>query len=131
MKRKHLLWLTGAAMSMLSAGAAVAGDWVDIKNPKELRAIYSDKTFKGKGGDGVPFIGHYRADGTGVIIRAGQRVARTWKVKGKDQVCVTDQSGTNCFRLRRHSRDRAEIVGQHVTQNWIFQARVEDGVPQF
>lgn len=131
MKGKHMLALIGFALWGLSTAAMADGDWVDIKNPKELRSLYSGKTLKGKGGDGVPFIGHYRADGTGIMIRAGQRIPRTWEVKGKDQVCVTDPSGVNCFRFRRHARDRAQIVGHHVSQHWIFQATVEDGVPQF
>lgn len=130
MKSKRALYLCSLALCLMSAPAA-AGDWVAVSSPKELRSIYSDKTFKGKGGDGVPFVSHYRADGAGIMIRQGQRTSRTWKVQGKDQVCITDPQGTNCFRLQRHKRDRAEIVGQHVSQHWIFQATVEEGVPQF
>jgi hypothetical protein len=130
MNSKPMLSLTVLALCLPSAPAA-AREWVEIRSPAELRALYSDKTWRGKGADGVPFVGHYRADGTGVMIRAGVHTPRTWEVKGPDQACVTDTNGTNCYRFQRHKRDRGDIVGQHVTEHWIFQVTVEDGVPGF
>lgn len=130
MNTKSMLCPGVLALFLLSA-PATARDWLDIKEPAELRALYSDKTWRGKGADGIPFVGHYRADGMGVVIRAGARIPRTWEVKGRDQVCVTDTTGTNCYRFQRSKRDGKEIVGQHVTQHWIFQVTVEDGIPQF
>jgi hypothetical protein len=118
---------------MLSAPALAQSskDWVDIKNAKELRALYSNKTFRGKGPDGTPFVGHYRSDGKGILIVGGQRTPRTWEVKGNDQVCVTDEKATNCWRAQRHKKNSNEIVLQHVTAGWISQFTVEDGIPQF
>lgn len=70
------------------AGADDAKDWVDIKDPQTLRALYSNKTFKGKDYLDRPFVGHYRADGQGVMLWQGTRVPRIWEMKGNDQVCV-------------------------------------------
>jgi hypothetical protein len=124
--------MTSALAFMLSTPAVAqsSADWVDIKDPNELRAIYSNKTFKGKDGRGTPFVGHYRSDGKGVLITEGQRIPRTWEVKG-DQVCVTATNATNCFTLQRHKKNRNEIVAQHVKDRWIAQYTVEDGIPQF
>ncbi len=63
-----------------------AGDWVEIKDPAELRALYSNTTFRGKGiNPPVSFVGHYSADGRGVSNFLGRTVPRTWVVNG-DQV---------------------------------------------
>jgi hypothetical protein len=132
MKSRNIAFVTAALMCMLSASAVPQSskDWVDIKDPKELRAIYSNKTFKGKGGDGTPFVGHYRSDGKGILIVGGQRIPRTWEVKG-NQVCITDPKVTNCFELQRHKKNRNDIVARHVTAMWISQFTVEDGIPEF
>jgi hypothetical protein len=59
---------TIAVGAAVAAGAQSSKEWVDIKDPKELKALYSNKTFRGKAGDGSPFVGHYRADGKGILI---------------------------------------------------------------
>jgi hypothetical protein len=38
----------GALLLLASPPAFSQGDWVDIKDPAELRALYSNKTLKGK-----------------------------------------------------------------------------------
>lgn len=133
MPSRNIAFVTGALIFMLSAPAVPQSskDWVDIKSPQELRALYSNKTLRGKGGDGIPFVGHYGADGKGILIRGDKRTPRTWAIKGKDQVCVTHDSGTDCFTFERHRKNRNEIIGRHVTQPWSFQATVEDGIPKF
>ena len=68
MSSKIFVLITGVMFFMLS-GAAAAQDWVDIKNPKELRALHSNKTFKGTW-SGVPYAAHNRADGKGIFISA-------------------------------------------------------------
>lgn len=118
-------------LSSSPAPAQSSADWIDIKSAKELRAVYSNKTFRGKGPFGDPFVAHYRADGKGVLINSKQeRIPRTWEVKG-DQVCITDPKVTNCFTLQRHRKNRNDIVAQHVTGRWISQFMVEEGVPPF
>jgi len=94
--------------------------WVAINDPGEVRALYSDTSIRGmaygrNAQRGVPFVGQYRSDGTGVLIIEGQRIPRLWDVKGTDQVCATDPKGTNCYRLQRNANNRNEVRGQHVT----------------
>jgi hypothetical protein len=106
-------------------------DWVDIKDPKELRALFSNKTFRGTYG-GVSVVEHYRADGKGLVIYAGEQpIPRTWEIKGNDQVCVTDTSGTSCRRFQRHKRDRGEYVSRSEPSKSMRVIRVEDGIPEF
>lgn len=132
--RSHKIAFVTGSLLLLSSAAALAqssADWVDIKNARELRAIYSNKTFRGKGPFGDPFVAHYRADGKGLLINSKQeRIPRTWEVKG-NEVCITDPKVTNCFTLQRHRKNPSDIVAQHVTGRWISQFMVEEGVPKF
>ena len=133
MRPRNFAVLAGAMVCFLSAPAMPQSskDWVDIEDPKELRALYSNKTFKGKGRDGSPFVAHYSADGRGIIIEGNKRTPQTWKIKGKDQVCQTDDRGTDCFSFQRHRKNRNEIIAQHVPGRWVFQVTVEEGIPKF
>lgn len=133
MTSKQIAFLIGSLFCMLSTPtmAQSSSDWVDIKDPAELRALYSNKTLRGKTADGSTFVGHYSADGSGILIQGDRRTPRTWAVKGNNQVCATHAGGTDCYTFQRHRKNRNEIIGRHVTQPWSFQATVEDGVPKF
>ena len=117
-----------AAMLGVTALSAQAEDWVDIKDPAELRALYSNKTFRGNG-----WVGHYRADGTGLfIVQNSPPVRRTWEVKGTDQVCVTPEVGlVQCFTFKRVSADRTKLMVTNVKTQASTFFTVEDGVPKF
>ena len=132
MKSRNVTFVTSALVSMLFAPAISqsTGDWVDIKDPAELRAIYSNKTFKGTIMDGSTFVSHYSADGRGVMIYKGQTTPRTWEVKG-NQLCVTAVSATNCYVYWRHRDKQNVIKGMNVAKGWTFEATVEDGIPKF
>jgi hypothetical protein len=56
-------------------------DWVDVKDPNELRALHSNKTFRGVGGDGVSWVAYYRSDGKALVVRTDYRFTRTWEVR--------------------------------------------------
>jgi hypothetical protein len=119
-----------SAESGRERGAQSLSDWIDIDDPNELRALYSNKTFRGRNWDGTPFIGHYRADGRGVLIMGNQRIARTWHVNA-NEVCATDARTTSCYRYQRHRSNRNEIVARAVKDGRVVQFVVEDGVPNF
>lgn len=126
-------------MTALIAGAALclaavpvhASDWQDIKDPAALRALYSNKTFKGKDYLDRPFVGHYRADGQGVMIWQGTRVPRTWTVKGDDQVCVKLPWDSPCYRLQRHKATPGVYRTINVANDMATVITVEDGIPKF
>jgi hypothetical protein len=43
--------------------------------------------------------GEYRADGTGVLHAWGASIPRSWEIRGDDQLCITAEGETQCFRL--------------------------------
>lgn len=123
--------IAGAALGVTST-LAIAEEWVDIKTPAELRALYSNKTFKGKDWMDRPWVGHYRADGRGVMVtHDGSRIPRTWAVEGKDRVCIASQFPRVCVQIQR-DRTRAGVYRAiNVDNDMKTVFVVEDGIPQF
>jgi hypothetical protein len=121
------LVITAAATSTAFC-LAHAADWVDIKDPAELRALYSNKTFRGNG-----WVGHYRTDGTGILIVQGSApVRRKWAVKAPDQVCVTPETGSpQCFTFKYVSADHKRILITNASSGGSTFCTLEDGVPKF
>jgi hypothetical protein len=105
--------------------------WLDIKDPQELRALFSNKTHRSR-----TYVGYYRADGSGLLQPQGSdtRHPRVWALKGSDQVCVGPKDGTpTCFRYQRNSKQPKEIlaVGEAHGQRVMLWFKVEDGIPKF
>ena len=115
-------------LSFAPALCVSAEGWVDIKDPNELRALYSNKTFKGKG-----WVGHYRADGKGILIPAGGNPQpRTWEVKGNDEICVAPAIGvTNCYHVQRDSANPNAFKGTNVLTGQTGEFTAEKGIPRF
>lgn len=130
MKLKALAVALALAPAAAVAPWATAGDkdWVDVRDPTELRALFSNKTFRGNG-----WLGHYREDGTGILVAQGsQPVKRTWAVKGADQVCVTPETGSiQCFTFKYVSPDRRQVMVTNASTGGSTLFTVEDGVPKF
>jgi hypothetical protein len=122
------LWLS---LPVLPASAQSSRDWVDVKDADELRALYSNKTHRSRA-----FVGHYRADGEGILLSAGSdiRHPRTWQLRGSDQVCVGPKGDTpTCFRYQRSTKNAAEVLatGEKNGQRVMLWFTVEDGIPKF
>ncbi len=130
MNTRQIVLAAGALACMLSAQAfAQDSNWVDIKDPQELRALYSNKTFHVKL-EGSRSVGWYRADGRGLSVQRNGCFLRTWNVKGQ-QVCLTDANGTSCFELRRNKADPSEIITRDVDTHAMMGFTVDDGAPDF
>lgn len=135
MKLTRILILAGALPALIGAPAFAqsSSDWVDIKDPKELRALFSDKTHRGKDTRGNPYVAHFSSDGRGLLVVAGQQYPRTWDIKGSE-VCITaatgPASGTTCRTFERHKTNRNDIVGR-AANGWTNQFTVEEGIPKF
>lgn len=108
--------------------AQSSSDWVDIKDPNELRALYSNKTFRAR-----VWVGHYRADGTGIFIyQGGKAQPVTWAIKGNDTVCAAPTDGpANCYRFQRNRQKPNELVRTNVTTGFSNSFTLEDGIPKF
>lgn len=91
-------FLAGTLLSLVSLPTFAQSDWVDIKDAEALRGLFSNKTHRSRA-----FVAHYRADGQGVLLSKGSdvRLARTWQLKGSDQVCAGPKGDTpTCYRYQ-------------------------------
>jgi hypothetical protein len=134
MRSKNVLFATSALAYALFAPAISqsADEWVDIKDPTELSALYSNKTWKSIDPDphGHFIVTHFSADGKGVMDHEGEKFPRTWKVRENDQVCVTSQ-GTVCYRVQRLNGDPNTIWIHDVNGNVHMRFKIEDGISKF
>jgi len=129
MKLRNIAFMTVVLVFILSSPAA-SQDWVDIKDPKELLALHSNKTFRFTLNQ-APAADYYRADGKGIFVSGESRIPFTWEVKGNDQVCLTGEKGTNCWQYQRSKKNPGEYVKRNVKGTNMVVFKVEDGVPQF
>jgi hypothetical protein len=115
-----------ASLLLAAALPAFAQDWVDVTDPKEVTAYYTDKTIRGMG-----FVGYYRADGRGFITSGNAKPqGRRWNVKDDGQACAKLDAGpTYCFRFQKHADNPRLIRIRDLANGSNYTATVEDGIP--
>jgi len=128
MRLRNIVFMTVVMVFLLSSPAA-SQNWVDVKDPKELRALHSNKTFRYTSMQ-LPVVEHYRADGKGIWISAQQRAPITWEVKG-DQVCISYPDQTLCWDYQRSKKNPDEYVRRCPSNAWMAVVTVENGIPEF
>jgi hypothetical protein len=128
MRLRNVVFMTVVLVFILTS-PALSQQWVDVKDPKDLKALHSNKTFKYTVMQ-VPCVEHYRADGKGIRIAGEQREPLTWEVKG-DQVCVPYMNATVCWQFQRSKKNPDEYVRREPKRGWMEIIKVEDGIPEF
>jgi hypothetical protein len=118
-----LVWLAVA-----SAGAQAQPYWIDINDAAELRALHTNKTHKVIAGSKA--VAYYRGDGSALFVDGSVRTARTWVVRGNDQVCYSGQSYPGCRKFKRARTNPNDIQSIH-EDGWDVLLKVEEGVPNF
>jgi hypothetical protein len=129
MRLRNVVFMTVVLVFILTS-PAVSQQWVDVKDPKDLKALHSNKTFKYTSFDGDS-VEHYRVDGKGIRISGEQRERFTWEVKS-DQVCVVPYHDfTPCWQYQRSKKNPEEYVRRDSKHGLMQVIKVEDGIPQF
>jgi hypothetical protein len=129
MRLRNVVFMTVVLVFILTS-PAVSQQWVDVKDPKDLKALHSNKTFKFTYMQ-VPVVEHYRADGKGIRISAQLRDPFTWEVKG-DQVCVVPYHDlTPCWQYQHSKKNPEEYVRREPKHGIMQVIKVEDGIPEF
>lgn len=119
----------GATLLGLLFAASASAQWVDIKDPNELRALFSNKTFKGTNAGGDVFTAYNRADGTRLLVIPQSELTQKWKVTGSDQVCTESFDGsTNCNTYQKHASNRDEYRARRVKDGTIVSFKVTEGI---
>ena len=128
MRWRNIAFMTVVLVFILYNSAA-SQDWVDVKDPKELRTLHSNKTFRYTSMQ-LPVVEHYRADGKAIWISAQQRAPITWEVKS-NQACISYPDQTLCWQCQGSKKNPDEYVRRCPSNAWMVVLKVEDGIPQF
>jgi hypothetical protein len=129
----HRTLAGAAALALLGATGVMASDWRQVSDPAELRALYSDKTYRFNHSEvNKPAALHYRADGKGLLVLDGRRYPRTWELEGRDQVCIRDEiRGRLCYNVLRNSKNPSEVLVNPTNGGMGSFMTMEHGVPEF
>jgi hypothetical protein len=131
MKPKDLA-LGAGVLALLACSPAWAqgalNNWYIVKDPQELRDLYSNKTFRGNG-----WVGYYRADGHGMVVIGNLKPSpRTWEVEADGRVCVTAPDRPRaCSQIQRNRAKPDELMGTNLTTGRSLTFKLEEGVPDF
>jgi hypothetical protein len=95
-------------------------DWVEIKDPTELRALFTNATFKGRNPAGDPFTVYNHAGGKRQMVVPQADYIQHWRING-GEACVQVQD--------RSIPEFCSTYSKHATRKGEYQARrVTDGV---
>jgi hypothetical protein len=103
---RSVIILTLALFSLYS-GIVNAADWKPVEDPELLRELFSDTLLETTLKDGVKAEASYNADGTGELRAWGDIFARTWEIKGNNQICISTEREVKCFSMEQ-STDQAD-----------------------
>jgi len=129
-----VILLASVSLGMDAGPSVPASGWRTVSDPAELRALYSNRTLRSASFDGGPSasVFYYRADGKALWVTGARRITRTWKVKGRDQVCFRDAVvGRQCVRVQRSRGYPNELLIRQVGSRFATFFTAEDGVPHF
>jgi hypothetical protein len=121
------------ALTCLLSAPAVAQnskDWVDIKDPNELKALYSNTTFRGKTPTGEAFTAYNRSDGLRQIVIPQWDGIQKWRVNGSE-VCSQNNDGSQpemCYTILKHATRKGEYQSRRVKDGAITTFKVELGI---
>ncbi|MCK5359305.1 MAG: hypothetical protein KAJ95_01690, partial [Gammaproteobacteria bacterium] len=91
--------LTAVCLSILLSTNALAQttEWTTVTGAEALRTFMSGLKSERELPNGDMSRGEYNADGTATLYAWGASIPRKWAIKGDDQVCLTEQSKTECY----------------------------------
>jgi hypothetical protein len=106
---------------------AFCSDWLPVTGSEALRNFMSGLKAERTLPNGEVSRGEYNPDGTGTLFSWGAAIPRTWSVKGDDQLCITEERATQCYKIERNRAAPDLYRARNVkTDSWV-EFRVTDG----
>jgi hypothetical protein len=129
MRSTLLLVILAAFSSVLVLSCATAAlaqndDWAPMTGANALREFMSGLTAERTLPNGELSRGEYRADGTGILRAWGATIPRTWEIEGDDQLCVTAEGETQCYRLDKSTTVPDLYRARSVTTGAVYEFTV-------
>jgi len=120
----NTLLVCGVLLATASAAMAQTGDWVPVTGEETLRdfmsGLHVERELPGK----AMSQGEYNTDGTGVLHSWGARFPRTWTVKNDDQLCVTEERVTQCYRIEESTLEPGLFRARNVSSDQLTEFRL-------
>ena len=125
-------WAAATVLAALAplAAAQGTGDWVAVKDPKELRDLFMNTTFRGKGPTGDAFTAYNRSDGMRLVIIPQTELTMTWRVDG-ERVCVQVRSRSapeRCQTYQKSAVRKGEYRSMREPDGAVATFKVEQGI---
>lgn len=123
-----LLTAAYATLFAWSCGAS-SKDWLDVTDPAELKALFTDTTFQGKSSTGEPFTAHNRSDGLRQIVIPQMDLIQKWRVSGSE-VCAQIRDGTLpevCETYQKHAARKGEYQSRRIKDGAVSTLTVKRG----
>lgn len=110
MKSRSIVFLMSALVCLFAVPTVAhsQSDWVDVKNPKEIRALLANNSLT----DGWGNVQSFRADGKVLAVyQSGRRTQHTWEVKSNDHVCAIPPilGPEECWRMQRNRQNQSKV----------------------
>lgn len=100
------LAITLLALAASTASMAQDGTWQAMTGAETLRDFMSGRTLTWAEGPRAQHRGIYRADGTGILHAWGTAFERNWEVKGNDQICVSGEPTSHCYKVEQSRHEQ-------------------------
>lgn len=101
MKLSSLLVILG--LFCFVATPVFGSQWIPVTGADNLKNLISGLKAERTLPNGEISRGEYRADGTGTLFSWGAAIPRTWEINGVDQLCITVNQDSICYRIERNS----------------------------
>jgi len=106
---------------------AQASEWIPITGKETLCKYMSGMNAQRLLPNGSLSKGEYFLDGTGTLSAWGASIPRTWTVKGNDQVCITAERVTTCYKFERNSDNQNLFRALAVVSGKVGQFEMVNG----
>jgi len=119
--------LLSSLLIFFSAALAQGNEWMPVTGAEALKNYMGGLKAERRLPNGEVSRGEYSPDGTGTVFAWGAAIPRAWKVKGEDQICVTAERVTNCYRLERNRANPNLYRSRDVATGTVVEFQVTDG----
>ena len=139
MPKWKLTSLMSLCLVFMLAPLGNANQWQKINDPDALAKIYNNTVLVGVQWprqqydlNKIPtdWQIEYCQDGSGRLTFWGEVTPRSWRIKGRNQVCITTDYGEKCYFFEQHSiygkLYRSGLAGSKIAP-WVF--KISDRQP--
>jgi hypothetical protein len=125
--RKSKAILLCSLLVFSAATLAQANEWIQVTGVEALKDYMSGMKAERTLANGEISRGEYFPDGTGILSAWGAKIPRTWELKGDDQICLSAERKTICYKVERNNDNPNLYRAIDVVTGKVAEFEVTDG----